>query len=191
MQMLQIYETTVLSDCSKHALHAVSIPSRSFAGTNLQVPVDQIVGALGLQKLTLWPVAPTNLGPALAVLSSPSVAESEVVAQLLTTLQPTVPSPIPPMVTPADTNFGYQAAGDKFVPFEQSPIALDSLSQLLTTATGAGIGAYAGFVLAGPTPLLLIAIPAGMILCGAAKGVADALEKGLRERLLRFLKGAE
>jgi hypothetical protein len=36
---------------------------------------------------------------------------------------------------------------------------------------------------------LLITVPAGMIICGAAKGIADALEDGLRDRLMRFLKG--
>jgi hypothetical protein len=59
------------------------------------------------------------------------------------------------------------------------------------STTGAGIGAYVGFVLTGPAPtaLLLISVPAGMIICGAAKGIADALENGLRDRLLRFLRG--
>lgn len=116
MQMLQMFETTVFSEYSEHALHALSVPSRSFAGTNFQVQVDTIVAALGLQKLTPTLIAPFNLGPALAVLSSPSVAQSEVIVQVLATLQAPGQIPIPPVTTAADAAFGTQVNGENFVP---------------------------------------------------------------------------
>ncbi len=37
MQMLQLFETTVFSDFSEHAIHAIAVPKRSFAGTDQRV----------------------------------------------------------------------------------------------------------------------------------------------------------
>lgn len=36
-------------------------------------------------------------------------------------------------------------------------------------------------------PLLLLAVPAAIIVCGAAKGIAEALHIGLRARLLVWM----
>jgi hypothetical protein len=88
-----------------------------------------------------------------------------------------------------DVAFAQKAAFERMIPLEQSPLDLESLAKLVTSATGAGLGAYAGFVLFGSSPLLFVAAPFGMILFGAAKGIADALEQGLREKLLWYLKG--
>jgi hypothetical protein len=38
------------------------------------------------------------------------------------------------------------------------------------------------------TPLLAVAIPAGMVLCGSAPGMIRALESGLRQRLMELVK---
>lgn len=194
MRMLQIFETTIFSDSSEHAIRALVVPKRSFEGSDLVVDAEGIVAALGLQKLTLPTITASSLGPAFAVLSSPTVPQTELTAHLMATLQAPVSVPVimPAAVTSLDKDFAEQAAFDNFIPFEMSPISLESIGKLVVSATGAGIGAYAGFVLAGSSPLLLVTIPAGMIICGAAKGIADALEQGLREKLLRFLRsGAE
>ena len=37
--------------------------------------------------------------------------------------------------------------------------------------------------------MLFITVPAGIILCGAASGIAKALEGGLRERLMKIIIG--
>lgn len=75
------------------------------------------------------------------------------------------------------------------VPFEYSPLALDSIGSVITKASGVGLGAYAGFTVAGNSPMLFITVPAGMIIFGAAAGVANALEQGLRLRLTKLIKG--
>jgi hypothetical protein len=54
-------------------------------------------------------------------------------------------------------------------------------------ASGMGIGAYVGFVAAGSGPLLLITVPAGMIICGAAAGIGKAIEDGLYQRILKMM----
>jgi len=66
----------------------------------------------------------------------------------------------------------------------------DVLATLVTRATGAGLGAYIGFVAFGAaSPFLFVTVPSGMIICGAAKGIADALEHGLRDRLTAWIRG--
>jgi len=187
MKVLQTYETTILSESSKHALHALIVPRRSFAGENRGIKVDDVLSSLGLQRLMVPSIEASDLVNALAVLLSPSVDYTKKTAYLVSVLQDT-PLGVTPPTTPTDRTFAEQAVFDSLLPFEQSPLSLESLGKLVVSASGAGIGAYAGFVLAGPTPLLLITIPAGMIICGAAKGIADALEQGLRDRLVRFLR---
>jgi hypothetical protein len=192
MAMLQIFETTMFSDSSSHAMHAVVVPKRSFVHHDYTVNPAKIIGVLQLSKITLQPVAASNLGPALAVLASPTVPANELIAHVTGMMQPVPPTTLLQQVlTPADREFGEQMAYARWLPFEQSPLDLESISTLVTSATGAGLGAYVGFVVAGPTPLLFVTVPAGMIICGAAKGLADALEKGLRDRLLRWLKGED
>lgn len=65
---------------------------------------------------------------------------------------------------------------------------MESIGNIVLKASGTGMGAFTGFVLAGDTPLLFILVPAGMILFGAAAGVARALEEGLRERVLKLIR---
>jgi hypothetical protein len=74
----------------------------------------------------------------------------------------------------------------RIVPFESSPLSAESLGSIVMT-TGVGMGAYAGYVVAGHTPLLFVLVPAGMVLFGAAAGIGKALEEGLRERILRLI----
>jgi hypothetical protein len=38
------------------------------------------------------------------------------------------------------------------------------------------------------TPLLAVAIPAGMVICGSASGMTRALESGLRQRLIELVQ---
>jgi hypothetical protein len=75
------------------------------------------------------------------------------------------------------------------VPFQRNPLNLEALASVITGATGVGLGAFAGFVIGGGSPLIFVTVPAGMIIFGAAAGVARALEEGLRDRLERMIKG--
>lgn len=76
------------------------------------------------------------------------------------------------------------------VPFQRNPLNLEALASVITGATGVGLGAFAGFVIgSGGSALILITVPAGMIIFGAAAGIARALEEGLRDRLKKMIKG--
>ena len=209
MELIQIFESTVSADTSSHAIHVLVAPQRSFMA-------GEPPGITGLmQELSLvsvQPVRPSELVAALATLLDPELRKHEGVERLITTLRPadTVDPGAPPAVVPPTPSvptpgaaavvtppppasetwaFAEQVAFARLIPMEQSPLDLESLASLVTKASAVGIGAYAGFVIAGGTPLLLITVPTGMIIFGAASGVAKALEEGLRDRVLALLRG--
>lgn len=80
--------------------------------------------------------------------------------------------------------FAQYLAYSPVVPFESSPLGPKALSELATA--GGGVGAALGAYATGD-PLLLLVVPAGIIVCGAARGVADALRIGLRSKLLELM----
>jgi len=80
--------------------------------------------------------------------------------------------------------------GDTIV-IEQSPPDLTSLANFLRNATGVAIGAYMGVDTAtsiGIPLLMFVTVPFGMLIVGTAAGVGTALELGLRDKVLGFLK---
>lgn len=183
MKMLQMYETTIMSDDSPHAMHVVVVPGRSEPMGDSAQP-DRLLKALGLTKLA--PADASNLAMQLALVLTPGLPAHDVPQALGAAMQGYFPS-LP--LSPDDVRFAEIAASERLIPFEQSPLSLESLGRLVTTAGGAGVGAYVGFVAFGSGPMLLITVPAGMMICGAARGVAQALEEGLKDRLLTWIKG--
>jgi hypothetical protein len=186
MKTLQMYETTIMAEKSDHAAHLIVLPSRSL-GPMLSLPIEDILRDLGLSEIIK--VNASNLSHALAVLLSGAVPTDEVNKQLFLAIEGQIEKRAgATMVAASDMSFAEVVAFDDIVPIEQSPLNAEALVTLVTKASGAGLGAFAGFVAFGASPLLLITVPAGMIVCGAAKGIADALENGLRDRLLDLLK---
>jgi hypothetical protein len=57
----------------------------------------------------------------------------------------------------------------------------------ILTAQGRGEAGYMYHEETG-TPLLAIAIPAGIVICGSAPGMMRALESGLRQQLMERVK---
>jgi hypothetical protein len=70
----------------------------------------------------------------------------------------------------------------RVVPFESSPLDAKSLSELIT-----GGGASAALAYITGHPLLALVVPGGIIVCGAARGIAEALRIGLRSKLLGLM----
>lgn len=84
--------------------------------------------------------------------------------------------------------FTTRAAMEPFVPMENSPLEAQSLVSIVSRSSlGGGTGAVAGLVTTGSEWALLVSVPAGIILCGAAQGIAAALDQGLRYHLLRIM----
>lgn len=198
MQVMQLYETRLIGKTSDHAAHVIVVPARCFSApvppadapnvSQTAFQTRDVLDDLELQEVA--PVAPHHLAQALAMLVSPSMPTDALKGQLSNLGEKVagLPCSAEPYAK-ADIEFAEQLAFACDIPFENSPLSGETLIKLVTKATGAGIGAFAGFVAFGTSPFLLIMVPAGMVLCGAAKGIAEALESGLRERLTDWLKG--
>jgi hypothetical protein len=74
----------------------------------------------------------------------------------------------------------------RVVPFEQPSLSADSLGNILT-AQGHGEAGYM-YHEETRTPLLAVAIPAGIVICGSAPGMIRVLESGLRRHLMELVK---
>lgn len=180
MKALKIYESTILADNSEHAAHMIVLPFRSPLGT------EWILSELEMSRIVDVKRA-TNLAPSLAVLFSSGVPSADRRDRLIYT-NSFGARDFRVAYTDYDLEFAEIIAFEPVIPFEASPLQLHVLATLVTKASGVAIGAFAGFVAVGPSPFLLVTVPAGMIICGAAKPVAEALESGLRDKLQRFLK---
>jgi hypothetical protein len=76
--------------------------------------------------------------------------------------------------------FCTQLAYARIIPFESSPLGAESLATLAANSVKAGtvtLGATVGFIAAGKTPLLLITVPLGIVLCGASVSFAKWIEE--------------
>jgi len=69
------------------------------------------------------------------------------------------------------------------VPVRSSPLSLAALAAL---AGKAGAGVAIGFATGGPTPLLMITVPAGIVFVLVATGAGRGLSDGLRYRIRRW-----
>jgi hypothetical protein len=82
-----------------------------------------------------------------------------------------------------------QVAFDDAIPWRESPLHGESLAGLLTKAGAVGSTGFGALLgsFAGHGALLLVTVPAGIILVGAATGVAMAMRDGLYQRILALL----
>lgn len=188
MKFPQFYESTILLT-HEVVLHVISIPARSFPIDEpfnelfIEFENDTVKGnALGgalLGYQVIAPVSKENVPSALALSLLPA---SELQKQ-------TDQGILHNINVSSVADLALLAMSESFVPIEFSPLGANSISTFLQNASSTAVGAYAGYLLAGPTPLLLLTVPAGMILVGAASGVAKGLEEGLRRKLINVISG--
>jgi hypothetical protein len=187
VKMLQTYETTVMSKDSEHAMHVVVVPNGSLPSN---ITVETTLQKLGIKKH--GSTSPSNLARDLAVLLSPRLPEQNAFKILAETAGPPTAHSQPSrefQPSEEDVRFAEYASFERVIPVEQSLLSQESLAKIVRLS-GVSIGAYVGFVSFGSSPpLLMISVPIGMIICGAAHAVGQALEEGLRDRILSWLKG--
>ena len=168
METTQIYETTVAEPGLGLSFHYVVVPVRSFPEGELP-EAWELAGELDLDwRYEVATVSDLPLA-IVQVLRDEDLGDFEEARRA------------------PEREFAETLAFGEVVPFELSPLGAESLAGVVLKGGGIAAGAAVGIASGGPTPLLLITVPAGMILCGAAAGVAAALEQGLRQRLLRRL----
>ena len=178
MNISQLYETTIVDTDSGLDAHCVILPARS-----LQLPTEEnesILEALGLKFKGRIP--PGQLQLFIHWLVSTGFVEEVSEGWAISLQKKETP-------TREQLAFAEYLVCARTIPFENSPLSPESLGNIATS--GVAVGAFVGYVLAGHTPLLFLAVPAGMVLCGAAAGVGKALEEGLRERLLTILSSSK
>src|SRR5215208_3303789 len=178
----QIYETTIADIASGLSAHFVTVPARSLGGGSyLFQGSDWPLETLGLLRIADVPFGGVARSLA-ACLVSDDVEEFlrkfdqgfEEETQHSSTQLPK------PFVFAEYLTFA------RVIPFEQPSLSADSLGNILT-AQGRGEAGYM-YHEETNTPLLAVAIPSGMVICGSALGMIRALESGLRQRLVELVK---
>jgi hypothetical protein len=178
----QMYETTIADIASDLSAHFVTVPARSLGGGSYLFQ-----GTNGpLETMGLLRIADVPFGGVARSLAACLVSHD--VEEFLRKFdegfeEETKHSSVR---LPKHFEFAEYLTFARVIPFEQPPLSADSLGNILT-AQGHGEAGYMYHEATG-TPLLTVAIPAGMVICGSAPRMTRALESGLRQRLIEFVK---
>src|SRR5215212_9230903 len=178
----QIYETTIADTSSDLAAHIVTVPARSLGGSSyLFEGSDWPLEMLGLLRIADVPFGGVARSLAACLVSDDVEEFLRKFSQGFEeeTRHSSVQMPKPFV-------FAEYLTFARVIPFEQPSLSADSLGNILT-AQGHGEAGYM-YHEESRTPLLAVAIPAGMVLCGMAPGMIRALESGLRQRLIELVK---
>src|SRR5215203_5359415 len=178
----QIYETTIADIASDLSAHFVTVPARSLGGRSyLFRGSDWPLRTLGLLR-----IADVPFGGVARSLAACLVSDD--VEEFLRRFdqgfeEETEHSSVR---LPRPFEFAEYLTFARVIPFEQPSLSADSLGNILT-AQGHGEAGYM-YHEASNTPVLAVAIPAGVVVCGSAPGMVRALESGLRQRLIEFVQ---
>ena len=178
----QIHETTIADVASDLSAHFVTVPARSLGGSSYHLQ-----GSEGpFETLGLLPIADVPFGGVARSLAACLVSDD--VEEFLRKFDQGFEEETKHSSTqlPKPFVFAEYLTFARVVPFEQPSLSADSLGNILT-AQGRGEAGYM-YHEATKTPLLAVAIPAGIVICGSAPGMIRALESGLRQRLVELVK---
>jgi len=183
MEIAQSYETTIADRTTGYELRFLVITQR-----NLSLPLQQdeaavkaaLEGTFGLQGTRSIPAS--SLPQAIAGMLRADYEEAEFQElQAKALLDHVLPVSPPAPVVPTDTKlleFAEHVAFSPLVPFEESPLGLVSLASKAAALSknGVALGAFIGVVAGGATPLLLLTVPTGIILCATAVAFAKVVD---------------
>lgn len=182
LNILQIHESTIVDSESDLSAHFITVPSRSLGGDSylFQGPGNPLY-ELGLLRL-----ADVPLGGVVRSLAACLVSES--VEDFMRRFDEGFTEELEkPSIRPkAHFGFAEYLTFARVVPFEWSAFSFDSLGNILT-AQGRGEAGYM-YHEDSDTPVLVVAIPAGILICGPTLKLVRALDTGLRMRILELVK---
>ncbi|HET7479073.1 MAG TPA: hypothetical protein VFJ72_06115 [Rubrobacteraceae bacterium] len=182
LSVSQIYETTVMDGQSGLSAHFVVVPSRSLGGDSylFRAPNGPLE-ALGLQALADVPAGGVVRSLAACLVSGG-------VDEFLQRFHEGFAQEVQHASTelPAAFAFAEYITFARVIPFEWTAFSADSLGNVLT-AQGRGEAAFASYEET-QAPVMVIAIPAGVLICGSTANLEDALEAGLRRRILALVQ---
>jgi hypothetical protein len=186
VRIAQFYETTVFDLDTDRAISLIVVPSRVIVDRTVLENSDTVCEFLGCNPRYISR-SPSSLTYMIASVLMEADAESAL--KRIVDLANVPSDRLWEKVGREVAEFAEQIAYAKLVPFEESPLNLHSLASLAGAGakTGAvGIGFTIGLVAAlHGTPLVLVTVPAGIVICGAAIGAAE----GLKELLKRLIAG--
>ena len=178
----QIHETTIADTSSDLSAHFVTVPARSLGGGSYLFQ-----GSEGpLEEIGLLRIADVPFGGVARSLAALLVSEG--VEDFLRRFDQGFEEETRHASTqlPKPFEFAEYLTFARVLPFEQPSLSAESLGNILT-AQGRGEAGYMYHEVT-KTPLLAVAIPSGMVICGSAPGMTRALDSGLRQRLLELVK---
>jgi hypothetical protein len=178
----QIHETTIVDVKSDLSAHFVTVPARSLGGRSyLFQSSDWSLETLGLLR-----IADVPFGGVARSLAACLVSDD--IEEFLRKFDQGFEEETKHSSTrlPRPFVFAEYLTFARVVPFEQPALSADSLGNILT-AQGHGEAGYMYHEATG-TPLLAVAIPAGLVICGSAPGMIRTLESGLRQRLIEIVQ---
>lgn len=181
LNVSQIHETTIADGQSNLSAHLVVVPARSLGGGSYLFRGPEGL----LQRLGLLRLADVPAGRVVHSLAACLVSEDveDFVRRFGNLFEEE--SRHGSVALPAHFAFAEYLTFARVIPFEwTSGLSADSLGNILT-AQGRGEAGYMYYEDTG-TPVLLVAIPAGMVICGSSQRMMEALEAGLRSRILEF-----
>jgi hypothetical protein len=196
VELVQLYQTTISARTQGYAFRFLTVPSKSLTGAiRHNDPPAQSVLTEALGIADLQPVRPSRLSYAIAgmlrVDEHPEEVEEAQARTLSDRILQQTAAPEKMILPSADMlEFAEQLAFTRVIPFEESPLALVSLAEKAASIAKDPIplGAFIGVLAGGMTPILLITVPAGIILCGAAAAFARAID-GQMPNILQRLCG--
>lgn len=180
--VVQVHETTIADSESHLSAHFVTVPARSLGGESYLFR-----GSEGpLEALGLLRIADVPLGGVARSLAACLVSGS--VEEFLRRFNEGFEEEMRLSGTdlPKHFTFAEYLTFARVIPFEWYSLSADSLGNILT-AQGHGDAGYM-YHEASDTPVLAVAIPAGIVICGSSPRMTEALDSGLRQRLLDFVK---
>lgn len=185
MSTLQVYETTVTDAGRNWTARFAVFPQRSFYG-EIPTSEDALRSLLSLTAFEQVHTA-SALPQVLALLldrdeldASPQHGHGE--------------SAIPESSEVDSELFAFaeELSFTEVVPFESSPLSPKSLASVVLQASKAGaapLGAMVAYAAVGSTPLLLVAVPTAIVLCGGAVAFGKWLDQH-RDELFANILGA-
>jgi len=182
----QFYETEIAARGTDLAVRFIVLPTPPNTPAGEWINPGIVLPQLELRQLSQEPLSPSLLPAAIASLLQAAEAPEPHDRYAVEHLDLVVHYPTQFVHDHPDVAaFSEYVAFAPVVPIEQSPLSTAALGQLLTVGgIGGGIGLLAA---GGPTPLLLVTVPVGIILCAAAKGAGEGLADGLRHRIRQWM----
>jgi hypothetical protein len=167
-ETIRLYETTILDPERKYAAQLLVVPKRAFWEGNLSLLENpsQLMDTLGLELLQPLP-SPAYLPHALAAAFSAYDNKDEA-SQLLQKMLAGPQEHAFENIAPALIEFCHELAFAELVPFEASSPIFRSLANVTIMSKIVAAGTTIGLVAAGGTPFVLVTVPLGIVLCGAA-----------------------